>query len=61
MNIHTLSSMLYLAAAVAESPPPMIPLFPLAVVSATAMSSACVPLAKLSNSNTPAGPVIAMS
>ena len=46
----------YLAAAVAESPPPMMPRLPLAVVSATAVSSALVPLPKLSNSKTPAGP-----
>mmetsp|Transcript_21550 Transcript_21550/g.42797 ORF Transcript_21550/g.42797 Transcript_21550/m.42797 type:complete len:245 (-) Transcript_21550:707-1441(-) len=52
----TLSSMSNFAAAVAESPPPMIPALPSAVVSATASSTALVPLAKLSNSNTPAGP-----
>mmetsp|Transcript_12894 Transcript_12894/g.27356 ORF Transcript_12894/g.27356 Transcript_12894/m.27356 type:complete len:366 (-) Transcript_12894:579-1676(-) len=52
----TLSSMLNLAAAVAESPPPMMPLLPAAVVSATASSTALVPLEKVSNSKTPAGP-----
>mmetsp|Transcript_62132 Transcript_62132/g.183641 ORF Transcript_62132/g.183641 Transcript_62132/m.183641 type:complete len:268 (-) Transcript_62132:577-1380(-) len=52
----TLSSMSHLAAAVAESPPPMMPAFPAAVVSATASRRAFVPAEKLSNSNTPAGP-----
>ena len=49
----TLSSIFHLAAAVAESPPPMIPILPAAVVSATASSNALVPLEKLSNSKTP--------
>mmetsp|Transcript_25939 Transcript_25939/g.70135 ORF Transcript_25939/g.70135 Transcript_25939/m.70135 type:complete len:305 (+) Transcript_25939:291-1205(+) len=48
--------MLYLAAAVAESPPPMIPAPPFAASSATASSTDFVPLPKLSNSKTPAGP-----
>mmetsp|Transcript_73491 Transcript_73491/g.195363 ORF Transcript_73491/g.195363 Transcript_73491/m.195363 type:complete len:243 (-) Transcript_73491:351-1079(-) len=52
----TLSSMFHLAAAVAESPPPMMPRPPFCVSSATASRSALVPLEKLSNSKTPAGP-----
>ena len=52
----TLSSMFHFAAAVAESPPPMMPTLPAAVVSATASNNALVPLLKLSNSKTPAGP-----
>merc|ERR1719461_826116 len=52
----TLSSVPYLAQQVAVSPPPMI-VQPPAEVSATTLSiKALVPLAKLSNSNTPAGP-----
>merc|ERR1719393_1161041 len=39
-----------------DAPPPMMPLLPLAVVSATASSTAFVPWEKLSNSKTPAGP-----
>mmetsp|Transcript_75871 Transcript_75871/g.181496 ORF Transcript_75871/g.181496 Transcript_75871/m.181496 type:complete len:225 (+) Transcript_75871:301-975(+) len=52
----TLSSMPHLAAAVAESPPPMMPTPPEACRAATASSNALVPLEKLSNSKTPAGP-----
>mmetsp|Transcript_21004 Transcript_21004/g.47989 ORF Transcript_21004/g.47989 Transcript_21004/m.47989 type:complete len:264 (-) Transcript_21004:229-1020(-) len=52
----TLSSMFHFAAAVAESPPPMIPLPPFCVSSATASSNDFVPFEKVSNSKTPAGP-----
>merc|ERR1719460_2537156 len=52
----TLSSMSHLAAAVAESPPPMMPWPPFALSSATASSTDLVPLEKVSNSKTPAGP-----
>mmetsp|Transcript_26871 Transcript_26871/g.60346 ORF Transcript_26871/g.60346 Transcript_26871/m.60346 type:complete len:215 (-) Transcript_26871:655-1299(-) len=48
--------MSHFAAAVAESPPPIMPMFPAAVVSATASRRALVPALKLSNSKTPAGP-----
>merc|ERR1719369_272835 len=52
----TLSSVLYLAAHVAVSPPPMIVQPPFSVNATTASMIDFVPLAKLSNSKTPAGP-----
>ena len=39
-----------------ESPPPTIDVAPFSVASATALATASVPFAKLSNSNTPIGP-----
>mmetsp|Transcript_19151 Transcript_19151/g.31133 ORF Transcript_19151/g.31133 Transcript_19151/m.31133 type:complete len:216 (-) Transcript_19151:291-938(-) len=48
--------MFHFAAAVAESPPPMMPRPPFCVSSATASNRALVPFEKLSNSKTPAGP-----
>eukprot|EP01136_Pigoraptor_vietnamica_P000138 Opistho-1_new@25072 len=57
----TLSSVLYLAAHVAVSPPPMIVVHPRAVAATTASMSAFVPASNFSNSKTPAGPFHTMS
>ena len=50
------SSVPYLVAEVAVSPPPMMGMAPARVAPTTASISALVPVAKASNSNTPAGP-----
>merc|ERR1719450_1030054 len=52
----TLSSVLYLAAQVAVSPPPMIVIPPALVRATTESMRARVPLENASNSKTPAGP-----